>query len=375
MIFIEKFFLTPYKEIAMFRFVFIVCLFLSVAHFGISHNVTRYTMTDLGVLQKHQSSRAFGVNKHGVVVGECTQNFLTQNAFVSRKKGVMQSVIYFGAGQNVAVAVSDTGHITGSYSDETGISHGWLLCGEKIFNLGTLGGNFCTPYAVNSTGIVVGCSFNSDYKNHAFMWSDGVMTDLFPLSDFAIATDINSAGEIVGFFENESLESIAFLRNTKSEVINLGSLGGTFSSANGLNDCGQVVGKSSTKSGYSHAFIFTDMKMHDLGTLKKEDGTSDTTSTAFKINNHGVVIGESVSLGSPARPFVWSVKNGMQDLQKLLQNSVTDFSTTAFHLEYVSDINDAGEIVGWGYWGDVEEGDDGVGGSSDLHAVILTPIL
>ena len=61
----------------------------------------------------------------------------------------------------------------------------------------------------------------------------------------------------------------------------------------------------------------------------------------------------------------------MQDLQKLLQSNATDFSATTFHLERVSDINDAGEIVGWGYWGDIEEGDDG---SSRFHAVLLTPV-
>ncbi|MSR73125.1 hypothetical protein EXS61_00760 [Candidatus Parcubacteria bacterium] len=364
----------------MLKFIFVFCSFFLVAHFSnnrISNNcsVTRYTVADLGVLQNHQSSRAFGVSNHGIVVGESTQNFLTQNAFMCKKSGAMQEVMnFFGAGQCVAVAVSNAGHITGYYCDKNGVSHGWLLYGEdngnKIRNLGTLGGNFCIPYDVNSSGVVVGCSFNSDYKNHAFVWSDGVMTDLFPTSDFAFATGINDAGESVGFFVNESFESIAFLRRVNGEVINLGSLGHVglaFSNANGLNNLGQVVGKSSTKSGYSHAFIFTDGEMRDLGTLRKANGASDTTSEAFKINNHGVVIGDSVSLGVPARPFVWSEKNGMQDLQKLLQNDITDFSAFSaktFHLERVSDINDAGEIVGWGYWG----------GSSYSHAVLLTPI-
>ncbi len=368
----------------MLKFIVVFCSFFLVAHFSnnrISNNcsVTRYTVADLGVLQNHQSSRAFGVSEHGVVVGESTQNFLTQNAFMCKKSGAMHEVMnFFGVGQCVAVAVSDSGHITGYYCDENGISHGWLLYGEnngnKIRNLGTLGGNFCIPYDVNSSGVVVGCSFNPDYKNHAFMWNDGVMTDLFPTSDFAFATGINDAGEIVGFFVNESFESIAFLRREKGEVINLGSFDHTglaFSNANGVNNHGQVVGRSSTLSGYSHAFIFTDGEMCDLGTLRKVNGTSDTSSEAFKINNHGIVIGESVSLGSPVRPFVWSEKKGMQDLQKLLQNSATDFSATTFHLERVSDINDAGEIVGWGYWGDLEEGDDG---GSRFHAVLLTPI-
>lgn len=385
------------------EFILFFCTVLLIAHFGENRTdtrsgvlgETRYVVTDLGVLQDHQSSRAFGINNHGVAVGECTQNGFLQNAFLCEKNSTMKKVVSLGQsgiGQNVAVAVSNAEHIVGSYCDETGVSHGWILYSEKIHDLGTLGGNFCTPYAVNSSGVVVGTSFNTDYKNHAFVWSDGVMTDLFPSSNFSIATNINDAGDIVGFFENESFESIAFLRRANGEVVNLGSLGQTgfaFSNANGVNNRGQVVGASFSTTGYNHAFIFSDGKMRDLGTLRKarssknsgnniaNNSACDTTSEAFKINNHGVVIGESVSLGLRARPFVWSIKNGMQDLQKLLRNPATDFSKPAnvsaqpFHLERVSDINDAGEIVGWGYWGELENDDDG---SSHCHAVLLSPV-
>jgi probable HAF family extracellular repeat protein len=43
--------------------------------------------------------------------------------------------------------------------------------------------------------------------------------------------------------------------NTRT-VTSLGSLGGIYSSAYGINDAGQVVGNSHTAGGEIHAFIF-----------------------------------------------------------------------------------------------------------------------
>ena len=73
-------------------------------------------------------------------------------------------------------------------------------------------------------------------------------------------------------------------------MTDLGTLGGDYSHASGINDAGQVVGVAPTLSnGQFHAFITgpDGVGMTDLGTLGGD------YSDASGINDAGQVVGES----------------------------------------------------------------------------------
>ena len=84
--------------------------------------------------------------------------------------------------------------------------------------------------------------------------------------EFAQPFAINNNGQVVG--DSDFPGQRAFLWTVSTGMIDLGTLGGTISSARGINDSGQVAGFSNDASGKTRAFLWTDRTgMTDLGTL------------------------------------------------------------------------------------------------------------
>jgi len=105
------------------------------------------------------------------------------------------------------------------------------------------------------------------------------------------ASDINRWGDVVGSITSAGVTH-GFL-NAGGTYTDLGTLGGSNSIANGINDSGQIVGGSDNGAGQFHAFTYSSGKMSDLGTLRGD------RSEAFAINNHGVIVGDAQN-GDPA---------------------------------------------------------------------------
>jgi len=158
-----------------------------------------------------------------------------------------------------------------------------------IKDLGTLPLGFPTTIAfgINNRGQVVGAAATASWIRHAFLFDDGVMTDLgtLPGGSYSDATGINNRGQVVGVASTASGETHAFLFENGA-MVDLGTLHGGESGAAGINDRGQVVGTSD-----SHAFLFENGVMVDLGTLGTVLGAD--RSFANSINNRGEVVGSA----------------------------------------------------------------------------------
>lgn len=141
---------------------------------------------------------------------------------------------------------------------------------------------------------------------------------------------INNVGQVAGCGNYYTYGNchIYLYNGGGAAPIDLGSLGAYPEGPSGINNSGQVVGDSSTLSGASHAFLYSDGQMMDLGTLP-----GGSSSAATGINNRGQIVGSSDVSGGAVHAFLYTIKTGtMTDLGPVIAGA--------------SAINDSGNIVG-----------------------------
>src|SRR5215469_17817925 len=102
---------------------------------------------------------------------------------------------------------------------------------------------------------------------------------------------VNDVGQAAGVSLNPGTGRIeAFLQENGGRS-SLGTLGGSFSIARGINNRGEVVGGSLTAGDDSfHGFLYRNEQLHDLNAML-EPGTGWELIQAFAINNRGEILG------------------------------------------------------------------------------------
>jgi probable HAF family extracellular repeat protein len=125
-----------------------------------------------------------------------------------------------GFGGNHACAINNQGQVVG-HSDLTGDTtfHAYLWTKETgMKDLETLQGDFASvAIGINDRGEVVGASLAANFNPRAFLWKNGVMTDLNTLIPansalhLLVAQSINSSGGIVGLAVTSAGEAHGFL--------------------------------------------------------------------------------------------------------------------------------------------------------------------
>jgi probable HAF family extracellular repeat protein len=205
-----------------------------------------------------------------------------------------------------------------------------------ITDLGTLGGGFSCPKAINDSGLVVGYANTSASQSHAFL-SDGKapMRDLGTLDSTRVlstAMDINNNGQIVGWSWSTNVKAHAFLCGASTPMKDLGTLSGADSWAGCINDRGEIVGEANLSDGQYRAFLYTGSgPMRSIGTL------GGTKSAAASINNSGQIVGWShLSAASSGYAFLYSDSSPMRSL-----------GTLGGSTSHACGINDRGQVVGW----------------------------
>ena len=183
---------------------------------------------------------------------------------------------------------------------------------------------------VNNSGEVACTSFAPQFtpnrNNHAFLYANGVLTDLTPGAADGFARGINNSGQVAGYSDlggqlyggqafrldtgindNQQIATnitidastgqthAALINPNGAGQIDLGTLpDGLNSYAYGINASGQVVGSSETTNFYRHAFLSgpNGGPLKDLGTLP-----GGNESEGLGVNASGQVTGYSETVG------------------------------------------------------------------------------
>jgi probable HAF family extracellular repeat protein len=253
-----------------------------------------------------------------------------------------------------ASGVNDAGQVVGEADSATQV-HGYIFQNGTFTDLRPLG--IREANAINFVGQVAGKNINA----HAVLYSGGSATDLGTLGGtVSTAIGINNSGMVVGESEITFLSSVthAFLY-VNGQMTDLGSLGGTFCSAGGISPDGTMI----TGSGWTvpfqpggpntrHAFLYSNGVMHDLGTFGGRNSGAGSNP-----NSQRQFVGYADVVGDIDHAFLYS--NGtMSDL-----NSMVDGSAAGWTLSDTTGINDFGWIAGYGMT---------PGGQT--HAFVLTPL-
>jgi probable HAF family extracellular repeat protein len=367
-----------------FTLVTSISLALTVCAAAQAQNATaRYVIRDLGALPGGGFSQPGTLNDAGVVAGLSVASDGFQHAVLWVGDQIVDLNHSGDHGLNAgAFGINALGRVslqteTSAYdpNGEDFCAYGThRVCAAAVWQWGrfislpTLGGNNSTVGNVNSLGQIPGVAETAfsdpscasklpsqKLRYQAVIWGPDLRSvkrlPLLGTDAVSVALWMNDKGQAVGASgacSNTQPPPIAYgshaiLWEADGTPVDLGNLGSTAGNVGlSINNRGEVVGASqlrddSTPFNGTVGFFWTRQHgMKNLGTLP-----GDVASGAVAINDAGEIVGISIDPAGNLRAVYWH--NG-----KPVDLNTQVAAGSNLYLLWASDINNRGEITGWG---------------------------
>lgn len=301
--------------------------------------ISEYAIEDLGTFMPES------INERGEVVG----NYSSGAALYRRGQFMyLKDIIPSGSGWDnlQATGINGRGQIIG-YGSFGGLVSGFVYTNGTITDLGSYGGRFVFPWAINNSGqmALILYPINSGLFR-AGLYSHGVITDLTYSAGLVglgdrIVQAINERGDVVGYgLEHPGgIGSAGFAVYSNGAPTLFGYDNEHTSEFHDINNKQQIVGSRGTGlyefERIPHAFLYSEGSYTDLGTL------GGLWSVAYAINERGWVVGHAETSAYVYHAFLYANRS-LIDLNALIPDN------SGWELQSAIDINNAGQIIGYG---------------------------
>jgi hypothetical protein len=321
----------------------------------------------------YNGTYASGINVEGLITGSYQSADTVFHGFLRRPDGKFTTFEAPGADTTAGsyngtspTSINDLGVIAGSFSDATGLTHGFLRTPDgkfTTFDVAVAGANGTFPIGLNLEGAVVGYALDSNDLFHAFLRTPGGQIYAFvgPGSCDtgtstgcygSAATAINFWGISVGGFMDNTGNFVghSLIRYPDGTLTTFEAPGagtgtdqgtGCPGCASGLNQWGAIAGIYSDSNNVNHGFLrspkgeFTTFDAPGAGTGSYE-GTGCPSDCPTSLNDSGTIMGTYIDSN-----FVY------HGYQRTADGKIVTVDPSGSVFTWSSGMNDFGSITGY----------------------------
>ena len=303
-----------------------------------------------------------GINELGQIAGSrflCGNGWGDDGAFLwTPETGIVMLDMPAGTFDSFAFDVNDAGQVIGTFdvADDGFSVLAFISEGNQLTVIRPPAGTFSEAYAISNSGQVVGATDVGTSFFKGFLWDKGQMTLILPtFGPRSLAADINEIGQVVGWMGTSPFAGAHAFMWEDGIMTDLGVPPGAYSArATAINNLGKIVIVAFIDDGeqvISRSYLWDNGELTDLGLLSGFDHT-----VGWDINDSDQVVGicQQADVPFDRTGFIW--QNGViTELNDLVPDE-------SINVTLADAINNAGQIAA--------TGDDGVTGG----ALLLTPI-